>query len=430
MEKKTCTLKVKSKGKVGYLYIENGELVEAETSSINGVEAALRIIGWESADTQIQRFKKKKRSINEKIMQLLLKTSSRNDQNGAIVTHENMLEEAIVQAEGHHFKQAMGLLARLLKKHPHSHLAWLWYSRTSENMKSIRNGIRNAAKLAPKDPEIAEDVSKFESVEDKLGDEWIKHCPICWCPIQASAQKCEYCSSYLQIQAEALTYKSAGNIYFLDQAEERYHRVVARENSADGHYYLFVIHLNRKNWSDALHHLDTAARLSPDNQKFSKQLDIFLNHLASGIDDNLPVPDANKEKSKSKANLSETDKRQILVVENSATTRKVISVTLGQRGFDVLEAGDGLEALSKMHDSRPELVLLDVVLPKMDGYKVLELMKEDNDLNDIPVIILTSKDGFFNKVKGKTSGCVAYLTKPFDPGKLAETVEKYVNVET
>ena len=83
----------------------------------------------------------------------------------------------------------------------------------------------------------------------------------------------------------------------------------------------------------------------------------------------------------------------------------------------------GCEGVDKKYN--PDLVLLDIILPKMDGYKILSIIKNNPELKDIPVIMLTSKDGILNKVKGKVSGCEAYLTKPFDPQELIETVAKF-----
>jgi twitching motility two-component system response regulator PilG len=92
----------------------------------------------------------------------------------------------------------------------------------------------------------------------------------------------------------------------------------------------------------------------------------------------------------------------------------------------MIEAQDGLEALSKIDEERPDLVLLDIILPKMDGYKILSIIKENRELKDIPVVMLTSKDGLIDKFKGKMAGSNAYLTKPFEPTDLISTVNKYI----
>ncbi|KPJ77618.1 MAG: hypothetical protein AMJ54_07405 [Deltaproteobacteria bacterium SG8_13] len=116
--------------------------------------------------------------------------------------------------------------------------------------------------------------------------------------------------------------------------------------------------------------------------------------------------------------------KKVLVVEDSSTTRKVITITLNKEGYEVIEARDGIEAVNTLSEMRPDLILLDIILPKMDGYKVLAIIKESPDLRKIPVIMLTSRDGLLNRVKGKMAGSTAYLTKPFKPQKLVETIDK------
>ena len=427
LEQKTCTLMVKSNGKVGYLYFKEGELIEAETNGHSGRDAAVRIIGWESARTQIQRFQEKKRTIDEPIMHLLLKSTSASDENdGAHV--EDMLEEAIAHAEGHHFKEAMALLAQLLKKDPHNHRGWLWYARISENWKSIQAGMRYAAKLAPEDPEVAKEIDKLASVKGISEKMKLQHCPICWCPTQTVTLQCDYCGTHLRIHPQVFDNAGTHKEEFIDQAAERYKRVVAREKNALAQYFLGIIRLNQNKWEEALHHLDEAVKLAPNEHFYSQQLGVLLNHMASSAEgaeaeSNVGLP------GKAKGNLSSrgAEKRTVLVVEDSPTTRKVISVTLRRQGFGIVEAADGLEALSKLNDIRPSLVLLDIILPKMDGYKILSIIKSNPELKNIPVVMLTSKDSILNKVKGKVSGCEAYLTKPFYPNTLVETVEKLID---
>lgn len=427
MEQKTCTLLVKAKGKVGYLYLEKGELIDAETNGNTGLEAAVRIIGWETAATQIQRIKKRKRTIKTSIMNLLLKASCRNDENGAAVAQENMLEEAILQAEGRHFKQSMGLLARLLKKNPRNHLSWLWYSRISENIGSIRTGLRNAAKLEPRDTEVVDEINKLKCADKFSENESIQRCPFCWCPNRSGSLQCDYCSAHLQIHTRVFEAEKNAKEEILNQAAERYLRVIAREKNTDAQYYLAMVHLNHENWEKALQYLDKTVKLAPDEPHYAEQLNMLLNQMASSSERTDPDNDATGNDSGGDVDIPDSPIQcSVLVVEDSPTTRKVISITLEQQGFGVIEAGDGLKALSKLNDTRPDLVLLDIILPKMDGYKILSIIKNNPELKDIPVIMLTSKDGILNKVKGKVSGCEAYLTKPFDPQELIETVEKYI----
>jgi twitching motility two-component system response regulator PilG len=188
-----------------------------------------------------------------------------------------------------------------------------------------------------------------------------------------------------------------------------------------------MVHLNMDNFEDALNHLDFASKLAPGVEFYSKQLNSLVKYMASS------GPVLSKEK-KSAGNdlesasmkLLKTIRKKVLVVEDSSTIRKVISITLSQKGYEVSEAGDGLEALSRLNELKPDLILLDIILPKMDGYQILSIIKENPEFKNIPVIMLTSKDGIINKVKGKVAGSSAYLTKPFDPNQLVETIERFI----
>lgn len=119
-------------------------------------------------------------------------------------------------------------------------------------------------------------------------------------------------------------------------------------------------------------------------------------------------------------------KKKILVVEDSAISRKVISRTLLEGSYEIVETEDGFQALAALGNSIPDLVLLDLVLPGIDGYKVLTHMRKKAEFAKIPVIILTSRDTLLDKLRGKMSEADEYLTKPFAPHELLEKVEKHL----
>ena len=123
--------------------------------------------------------------------------------------------------------------------------------------------------------------------------------------------------------------------------------------------------------------------------------------------------------------VQKTDKK-VLVVEDSRTQRAVICRMLKQNGYDSVEASDGYEALEQVDEEKPDLVLLDIVLPGMDGYKVMTLIKEKPGMKNVPIIMLTSRDGLIDKMRGKVSGTDEYLTKPFVYEELIAKVDKYL----
>jgi CheY-like chemotaxis protein len=125
--------------------------------------------------------------------------------------------------------------------------------------------------------------------------------------------------------------------------------------------------------------------------------------------------------------VGESDKKKILVVESCPAVRKAISITLSKRGFEVIEAEDGLEVLNCLDKTRPDVILMDIVLPKLDAKSVLSLIRDNPGLTDIPVIVLTNnKRGLFKWGKKRLNGTTAFLHKPFDLSELIDTTEKYL----
>lgn len=118
--------------------------------------------------------------------------------------------------------------------------------------------------------------------------------------------------------------------------------------------------------------------------------------------------------------------KNILVVDDSAMSRKVITNVFADKSYQITEAKDGFDAMDKLSIQTPDLVLLDLILPKMDGYQVLQAMKKDNNYKNIPVIMLTSRDALLDKLKGKMSATDEYLTKPVNPEMLLKKVQKHL----
>lgn len=118
---------------------------------------------------------------------------------------------------------------------------------------------------------------------------------------------------------------------------------------------------------------------------------------------------------------------KVLVVEDSRTQRTIICRMLKQNGYDTVEAGDGYEALGLLDTNRPDLILLDIVMPGLDGYKVISLIKEKPEMKNVPVIMLTSRDNLIDKMRSKVSGTNEYLTKPFVYEQLIAKVDKYLS---
>ncbi len=121
--------------------------------------------------------------------------------------------------------------------------------------------------------------------------------------------------------------------------------------------------------------------------------------------------------------MTGTDKL-VLVVDDSPTIRKIVEITLKREGYKVNTCESAMKALTSISDEQPDLVLLDIMLPVMDGYHVCQIIRKR--FRGIPVIMLSSKDGFFDKVRGKLAGSTLYMTKPFEPRDLLAVVQRYI----
>lgn len=117
----------------------------------------------------------------------------------------------------------------------------------------------------------------------------------------------------------------------------------------------------------------------------------------------------------------------VLVVDDSPTVRKIVQLTLQRERIRVVTAGDGLSALAAVADELPDLILLDIMLPKMDGYNICQVVRRNMAYRDLPIIMLSGKDGLFDKMRGKLAGSTEYITKPFDSGELVQTVRRHLN---
>ncbi len=120
-----------------------------------------------------------------------------------------------------------------------------------------------------------------------------------------------------------------------------------------------------------------------------------------------------------------TPSLRVMVVDDSATIRRSAEIFLKQGGHEVLLAEDGFDALAKVNDHAPQLILCDILMPKLDGYQTCAIIKRNARFADIPVVMLSSKDSVFDKARGRMVGALDHLTKPFTKDQLLQAVLQY-----
>ena len=116
---------------------------------------------------------------------------------------------------------------------------------------------------------------------------------------------------------------------------------------------------------------------------------------------------------------------KVLVIDDSNTIRRSAEIFLKQGGHEVLLGEDGFDALAKVNDFDPHLIFCDILMPRLDGYQTSDIIKRNTRFSSTPIIMLSSKDGVFDKARGRMVGCEEYLTKPFTKDQLLQAVKTF-----
>lgn len=117
---------------------------------------------------------------------------------------------------------------------------------------------------------------------------------------------------------------------------------------------------------------------------------------------------------------------KVMVVDDSVTIRRTAETLLKREGYVVITADDGFEALPKIVDNRPDIIFLDIMMPRLDGYQTCSVIKNNRLFRETPVVMLSSKDGVFDRARGKLVGSEQFVTKPFTKEDLLEAIQQYV----
>jgi CheY-like chemotaxis protein len=240
-------------------------------------------------------------------------------------------------------------------------------------------------------------------------------CPFCNVENDAQAFACSSCRVVLSLSdMEMLLANQNADKEVLQQTVNRME--VEKSNGNFGEYELMFLgigHINLKNLRQGFSYLQQASLLNPNNVLLTSQ----INALAIRIEEIERQEEVHDSMPKG---------RTILVVDDSPTVRKLISSKLEKSGHEVLCAVDGMDALAKLGEVLPDLILLDITMPRMDGYQVCKLIRNSPETKDIPIVMISGKDGFFDKVRGRMAGTTGYITKPFGPETLMKALDIYI----
>ena len=117
---------------------------------------------------------------------------------------------------------------------------------------------------------------------------------------------------------------------------------------------------------------------------------------------------------------------KVMVIDDSNTIRKTTESLLTKAGYEVLTAGDGFEAMSLITDHNPDIIFVDIMMPRLDGYQTCTLIKNNRQYRETPVVMLSSKDGLFDRARGRIAGSDQHINKPFTRDELLAAITRHV----
>ena len=338
---------------------------------------------------------------------------------------EEKLRQAIHLFYQFRRKEAGARLVEILRSNRFYYPAWLWHSRLMTRADYIKKALNEAKKWGNADREIQ---LEAEKIEPQLADasRAVRRCFFCWSVVKETESGCAHCHGMFRVVGQKAP--AATKSVELEQAIAAYERELAScpDNSRIA-YCLCLGFYSQGKIEQARKYIARALHVSPKEALFAKTAELLGSTVSRAVQ---PPPVKQVVRQGPAADSAAKIKipgKTILVVEDSQTSRKVITMLLERKGYAIVEAKNGAEALARLAEVVPDLVLLDLMLPDMSGYEVLAGIRRSARSAEIPVIMLTGKSNPADRMKGLHHGSNEYLTKPFDPAKLLGVLEKYLD---
>lgn len=430
-------LLVTALGRSGVLKVRQGQILGAECGKLQGNGALLTLVALGTGTVEsVPAEKPVERSVTVTLPQLerfFTNLSNFSEKEGSCD------EQATLQDAVHLFlqfrrKEAGAKLVQVLRSNRFYYPAWLWHSRLMTRDDYIKKSLNEAKKWGNADSLVKKEIAKIvPRLEGKSGA--VRRCIFCWSPVGTAAEYCENCRGLQRISK--LERSEQHPTEDLKQAVMLYEAEMQNNPRNSRIAYCLCLGFSSLGQLDkARGYLKQALSISPKEplfQRASAVLQPVKMPVAREPKKEVPAqPERKQQVSPVVSGSSPVAKevvadKTILVVEDSKTARKVVSMVLGRKGYKIIEATTGTEALLAIQGVTPDLVLLDVMLPDMTGYDVLSSIRKSSDLAEIPVVMLTGKRGAADRQKGLISGTNEYLTKPFNPAKLLEVLGRYLD---
>ena len=336
----------------------------------------------------------------------------------------DLLKRGIASAREGDKTLAKQLLLRSAELNANNDAVWLWLAVTATSDGEKVGYLERALALKPENERLQATLTQLKSKLSHQEPAW--RCPLCMTPAGRPQAQCVNCRAVLTLADLQAIFESDAHQGKLERAIFGYKNVLGQGVDFGAHFNLGIAHLNLGQMDAGIAHLQQALRLEPRDKELQYKIDELIRRQGEGSKNGHNGYKNGHSNGHGVVEEEETWVRgTILAVDDSPTIRKLVSMTLRRHDYEVILAEDGMEALGKLNHISPDLILLDITMPRMNGYQVCKIIKGNRATKAIPVIMLSGKDGFFDKVRGRLAGSSVYVTKPFDPRVLLQIVEEH-----
>jgi twitching motility two-component system response regulator PilG len=305
---------------------------------------------------------------------------------------------------------ARRLLTQAALDQPNNESIWLHLAAVTDAPVEAIGHLEKALQLNPTNDRARKGIAYYRGqLTQTANPAW--ECPLCQGKAESPQTRCPHCGAVLTLaNLDALAQTASLDHGRLRAAVDRLAAQVRQKPDYAGHLHLGLAQLNLGQTDEAVAQFQAALRLRPADRALRTQIAALAERAAA------------REQAQGDAGPS----RVVLIVDDSATIRKVVTMTLENGGHKVLAAADSQEAINTICSKGvPDLILLDITMPGMDGYQLCKLLRQDKATHRVPIVMLSGKDGFFSKIRGRMVGSTDYVTKPFRPKTLLHLVDKY-----
>ena len=307
---------------------------------------------------------------------------------------ELLLKEAIVAYKAGNKTKARFLLDLASRQAPHSELVWLWRAFVAKSRVAALEYVEEVLRINPNNDKALEWYAKLQPMPSAPPTaKW--ECPLCQQQSPEAPKQCPHCCGIVDLEdLDAFLTNDGVRRDLIRAAVERIRSVPNSGADPESRVHLAIAHLNLLQSNEALIHLRKVSDQRPDDKVIRRAV------------------------------WKLSSRRQVMVVDDSLTIRTAVSALLERSRYRSLAAVDGLHALARLNEEIPDAIILDIKMPKMDGYQVCKVLKANQQTRHVPVIMLSAS--LIDKVRGRMLGAVEFIAKPFKNEALLKLIDRHM----